>query len=475
MSASYTLELFLNTNAKDNIIMSKRFRIAEFIYNACLSELHRRYKTYLGSKNRKSIIRYNYKNKVKRLSKLKVKYGLTEYSLHNYVKPMQKKFKTNIDSFTAQKIASRCFKAFSKYMKGDCKKVNYKSKGDILSVEGKSNATGIKYKDGFVIWNGLEIPVKIKKNDTYAQICIQDKVKYSRLKRQYIRGKEIYSVQLIMEGIPYLKDRKIGQGSVGIDIGTSSIAVCSDIKCLLEELAKESQNIERKLFIINRKLDRSRRITNSSNYNNDGTIKKGKKVWVKSKRYIKLQLLRRELYRKQAIVRRQSHNTLANELLKLGNVFKVESMSFKGLQKRTKETTVNFKGKFKSKKRFGKTLSNRAPSMLLEILKQKLKYFGLDLLKIKTSKVKASQYNHVTNTYSKKNLSERWNDFGNFKIQRDLYSAFLIKNTVDTLDSIDRDKCIKEFEKFKIQHDNVVNNLKEMKLSKPILKSFGLK
>ena len=27
-------------------------------------------------------------------------------------------------------------------------------------------------------------------------------------------------------------------------------------------------------------------------------------------------------------------------------------------------------------------------------------------------------------------MSERWNDFGEFKIQRDLYSAFIIKNVI---------------------------------------------
>jgi len=43
-------------------------------------------------------------------------------------------------------------------------------------------------------------------------------------------------------------------------------------------------------------------------------------------------------------------------------------------------------------------------------------------------KVKTSQYNHIEDKYIKKDLSERWNDFGEFKIQRDLYSSFLIMN-----------------------------------------------
>ncbi|MEQ6378364.1 hypothetical protein RZN25_16245 [Bacillaceae bacterium S4-13-56] len=65
--------------------------------------------------------------------------------------------------------------------------------------------------------------------------------------------------------------------------------------------------------------------------------------------------------------------------------------------------------------------------MFLSILDRKLGYQGRSLKKIDTYAVKASQFNHLTGEYNKKQLSERWNDFGEFLIQRDLYSAFLIR------------------------------------------------
>lgn len=54
-------------------------------------------------------------------------------------------------------------------------------------------------------------------------------------------------------------------------------------------------------------MDRSRRVTNRNNYNEDRTIKKqgNKKVaWIKSNHYMKYQNELKEFYRKQADIRK---------------------------------------------------------------------------------------------------------------------------------------------------------------------------
>lgn len=71
-------------------------------------------------------------------------------------------------------------------------------------------------------------------------------------------------------------------------------------------------------------------------------------------------------------------------------------MNFKGLQRRAKETKVNEKtGKINKKKRYGKSLANKAPSMFLEILKNKVIAVNGKYIEVNTHKVKASQYNHL--------------------------------------------------------------------------------
>lgn len=145
-------------------------------------------------------------------------------------------------------------------------------------------------------------------------------------------------------------------------------------------------------------------------------------------------------------------------------------MNFSGLQRRAKNTEKNDKDKYKKKKRFGKSIENKAPSMLLTILNRKLKYYGEKLIEIDTYQSKASQFNHFDETYEKKSLSQRWNDFNGIKVQRDMYSAFLIMNIAKDLKSFDIDKCNERFENFYRLHNIEVERLK----GKKNLSSIGI-
>lgn len=201
---------------------------------------------------------------------------------------------------------------------------------------------------------------------------------------------------------------------------------------------------------------------NPNNYNEDGIIKKQgnkKTTWNKSNHYIKYQNQLKELYRKQKDVRKYQHECLANQIISLGDTIYVETMNFAGLAKRVKKTEKNNKGRFKRKKRFGKSVANRAPAMLLEIINRKLSYWDNKLIKIDTWHAKASQFNHFDGTCHKKTLSQRWNNFNGIKIQRDLYSAFLIMNTASDLKSFDINKCNGRFENFYKLHNKEVKRL----------------
>jgi hypothetical protein len=480
-STSYVLTLKLKTEPWQEHILEKRFEIGRQLYNACLRELLKHYKKLQNDKKYRELIKQEKtKERNKLLNNLHKEYGLNEYSMHSFVKPMQQHFKKNIDSFTAQKIATRAWKAVEKLIFGNAGKVKFKKYNEMDSLEGKSNSTGIRFKNNQLQWNGLNIPVIIKKNDIYAHIALQDRIKYCRIVRKLIRGKIKYYLQLILEGVPPKKiNRQTGEikhprnnGTVGIDIGTQTIAICSEKEVKLLELAPSVENIEREKRILQRKLDRQRRANNPHKYNKDGTIKKNNLKWIWSKNYVKTRNQLAELQRKLAEKRKQDHNKLANWILSLGDDIKVEKMNYKGLQARAKETIKDKDGRYKSKKRFGKSIANKAPSMFLTILDRKLSYEGKKLKFIDTFSVKASQYNHFTNEYNKKKLSERWNDFGDFKIQRDLYSAFLIMNVKDNLKEIDRERCFVTWERFKQLHDKEIDRLKNSE--NKLLSSMGI-
>lgn len=469
---SYVLTLALQTEIYQEHILEKRFEIARKLYNHYLGELLKRVKMMKQDNEYKHwICQEKSKERQMALKDLLTYYGLSYSSIDAFATQCRPPFKKHIDSDTNSKLANRAWEAVSKLIfNKETKKVHFKKFGTMDSVEGKKQV-GIRFKEETLYWNGLVIPVRIKKSDMYAHIALQDRVKYCRIVRKQVKGKTRFYVQLILEGIPPKKvnhntgemKHLQGKGAVGLDIGTQTIAVASHTEVKLLELAPSVCNIEKEKRYLQRKLDRSRRANNPNKYNLDGTIKKGnKEKWVRSKNYLKTLAKYKEIHNKMARKRKQDHEKMANYILTLGDEIKVETMNFKGLMKRAKETTINENtGKFNRKKRFGKSISNKAPSMLLSILERKLTYQGLVLYKQNTWELKASQYNHVTDSYTKKTLNVRWKDIGGYKIQRDLYSAYLLQHTCNE-NTYDKESLVQHFEHFVQLHNQEIKRLESL-------------
>lgn len=485
--ANFIVQFPLRTEKYQEDILNKRFEIGRKIYNSLVTVSQKRYKEMIKTRKYRNLMSMLTGNKksdkpiLKQIDQIRKEYGLTEYSLHADVKEMQKHFKKNVDSFTAQKIATTLWKSYDKLFYGNGKRVYYKKYGDMNSLEGKSNSTGIHLVDEHLIWNGLNIPVVIDWNNPYEYQAMQSEISYCRIIKKFVRNKYKFYVQVVFKGTPPTKFNKetgeikhsLGEGDVGLDIGTSTIAISSNTDVKLLILADKVQNIEDEKRRLSRKMERSRRATNPESYNEDGTIKKQgskKVIWNKSNHYVKYQNQLKELYRKQADVRKYQHECLANYIVSLGRNIYIEQMNFAGLQKKAAKTEKNDSGKFKRKKRFGKSLANRAPAMLMTIINRKLACYELELIEINTFKAKASQFNHMTGEYHKKSLSQRWNDLNGIKIQRDLYSAFLIMNISDDLESFDIEKCNDRFDNFKMLHDIEIQRLS----SPATLSSMGI-
>ena len=490
----FIIELKLNTNKNDLAILSKRFLLAEKMYNKTLKfaliqlKRMRENKIYKQTLNKYfEYKRLNDKDNIKLysdlLNSIRLSYSLSEYQLHSFIKVQQNMYKKHIDSNTSQKIATTVWKAIQDVLYNKGKKVHFKKYNTLTSLEGKTNKTGIRFIDNKLSWNKINIPIKIRKNDLFIQESLENnKIKYCRIIRKSFKCGYKYFIQLVMEGIPPTKRRNDGSfrhtthtnNKVGIDIGTSTIAVCSKDNLLLEELSPKSKEYDKRINYLLRKLDRSKRSMNPSNFNLDGTIKKGIKLkWVHSNNYIKTLFELKNLYRLKANYIKLSHNRLSNKILSYGTNIYVEKMNFKALQKRSKETTISSKtGRYNKKKRFGRSLTNKAPSMLLSIIERKLNYENKVLNKVNTITFKASQYNHVEDKYIKKNLNKRWNIINGEKIQRDLYSSFLIMNSKENLKETDRNECIKTYDSFRIKHNKLINEMINNKVKYP--QSFGI-
>ena len=322
--ANFIVEFPLKTEKYQEDVLNKRFEIGRQMYNSLVNVTQKRYKEMIKTKKYRTLLYLLTGNKKsdkeiwQQINDIRKQYGMSEYSFHEDVKQMQKHFKDNVDSFTAQKIATTLWKSYSKLFYSNGNKIHYKKYGELNSIEGKNNKQGIHFKDDMIIWNGLEIPVVIDYDNYYEYQAMQSKICYNRIVRKYVRNKYKYYVQIVFKGNPPVKvdtetgeiKHYIGNGDVGIDIGTSTIAISSQSYVKILELADRVQNIENQKQKLLRKMGRSRRATNPDNYNEDGTIKKqGNKKVVrnKSKHYIKHQNELKELYRKQADIRKYQH------------------------------------------------------------------------------------------------------------------------------------------------------------------------
>ena len=476
--------------------LEKRLEIARQIYNTLLrfelKKLRRleESKEYIDIQNLlKETVDNTERNKLyKQLNKLRQDAGFSEYSFKTDIKDFYKHFNDNIGSSVAvHGIAPQVWAAFDRLFYGNGKAVHFKKCGELTSlrgysVAGKSGGLEIIFRGTYIEWKGLILPIKLNPKNEYESEMLRQRVKYCRIVKKPGRSKTHWYVQLMLEGKPVIKVNKntgellhpVGQGAVGIDIGPQTIAYVSEKEVALKELADQVKSIEQEKRVLQRKLDRSRRASNPDNYEADGTIKRGVKLTRnKSNRYLKTQRELACLQRRQADIRKRQHNELANHLLSLGDRFYVEDMEWPALTRRAKKTEISEKtGKFKRKKRFGKSVGNKAPATLIGLLDLKLKSRGLEGVMRVDTKVRASQYNHLTDDYKKKELSERWNNMPDGRrVQRDLYSAFLLQHMNETQTDFDKDALIRDYEQFTVLHDQCIE---ELRRAPKTLASMGL-
>ena len=474
----YTLKL--KTSQQDKERLNKRFRMAQDIYRKTLIEVHKRYlnlkKDPLYKKARK--LDKGDKEKTALFKELREKYQLQgKFTFGTFANDYRnaRNYSFYIPSDVAVKLGFRAYEAYEKVMfaKG-AKTVDFRKV--VNSMEGKSDA-GITIRKGlFKMGTKTErakfsCPV-IYEEDSFEEEILRNKVKFVRLVRRLEHGQHNFYAQIILEGTPVVKNPQNDlKTNVGIDIGLTSVAVATDYETQLIELAPSVKNNDKKLAKLNQKMDRQRRANNPQNYNPDGTIKIGRKTWNDSKRYLKTKAQYKELERLGREQRRHAHERLSNQIVEMGDSFIVEQMSFAELAKRHEIPTKNESGKFLSSAGFGKHVKRRAPASLISLIKYKSFFRGRKFLEVNVDDIAATQLDHSTGERNPLELSQRIKIVDNQIVQRDLYSAFLLKNIYPSATGVDLNSCKKDFPHFLSLQEETMENL-EFEKTTP---SMGLK
>lgn len=338
----------------------------------------------------------------------------------------------------------------------ETRRVSFKKYGELNSFATRVKVTrGKKYSSGMNLHlDTMTLDVKINgktgKNAKFISLPIvynlkhadyemnalhggMESIKVVKVLRRLVRGQYKYYLQLTIEGEKPQKGRQLGKGTVGIDIGPTTIAVAGENIVSIDKLAAECDSYQNEINKLARKIDRSRRANNPQNFNEDGTIKRGVRlVWKKRKdmkRYSELLNELAELKRRQAAVRKASHISRANALLKQGDTFIVEDNPYKGWAARAKETKVSERtGKIQRKKRWGKSVADHAPAMFVTVLENKVKSLGGVFIKV-DPKNAASRYDFTDGSFTKHELDERSITLSNGDThQRDLLAAFNLRH-----------------------------------------------
>lgn len=497
----FVLTLPLQVEQWQADILNKRYEYLRAIYNYAQNKLLRQYLYFIKSKEYKSIKTFKDKRKFFKTHKffindIKDRYGkpleisFTEYGISGFVTKLGGKYQgiktfkslginsTNLGALSSSIWASWNRKLYSVAVDGKESKIVFRKfttlntiqytpknkKGEVSFIGLKVNANpfqlAVKYGD----WddnNGKWMTLRTRKGYNFTAYDITaltlgiGAMKRISIVRKVRNGKFKYYIQITFEGKHDNKNRSLGKGQVGIDVGPTKIALSSLKGVEMKKLAEGLDSIDSKKKLLMRKMDRSRRSSNPENYNNDGTIKttKGQKLkWNNSHRYTVLKEKLCELERHRAAVRKIMHINLANSLLSHGDTFVVENNDIKQWARRSKEDAKSKKtGKNLSKKRFGKDIGNSAPAEFLEILKNKIQSLGGQFKKVDV-KNGATGFDFTDGNFCQHMLKERRITLANGDVhQRDLLAAFNLQHLKldsDELKEYDIERMKKDYNIF---------------------------
>ena len=411
---SFVCEVPLRVSPAQERTLLVRLEAARQVYIACLGEARQRVRLVRESKafQRARTLSRDDPERKRLFAHARVQHACSDYALQAFAKPfLHSWLGEHLDSHTIQKLASRAYGAANRLLVGRAKRVRFKGRHQLDSVEGKTNANGIRWVNTRVEWTGLVVPALLNPKDRVVAHGLSCPVKYVRLVRRKLGLRNRFYAQLVCEGVPYHKPQHpLGQGIVGLDLGPSTIAVVAEQEALLQPFCPEVDPNWQRLRRLERQLDRQRRANNPDHYDERGRIKKGRKRWKASKRQRKVQAQRREVYRKLAATRKRSHGQLAHRVLALGDRFRLEKISYRAWQQQ-----------------FGRSVGRSAPGMFVSRLARLAASAGGQVVELNTRRAKLSQRCHC-GAVVKKPLRQRWHGCAcGVSAQRDLFSAHLAR------------------------------------------------
>ena len=319
-SSIHELTLMVNQNEYKELV--KLQDLGRILYNACLGESLKRLKMVKQDKFYRETITIpkdtpeNKKLRTKNFKILNERYGFKNSSIQSFAVKCknESKFLDQLGVHVVQKIATTAFKAVQKIAFGKAKKVKFKRKGELVSLEGKNNSTFLRYSNGYALIKDLTLKCKLRKNDKCFEHFLKHRVKYCRLVSRKFNNKYKFFLQVVYEGTPYQKV-KLGDSHTTLDVGPSTIAKVNEKEATLKRFCEDIVFSHKEIAKLQRKASRKLRLSNPQNYDKGGAVIKGSKNWIRTNEYLKLQNKISDMQRRLAYRRKQLHGEEINLIL----------------------------------------------------------------------------------------------------------------------------------------------------------------
>lgn len=252
------------------------------------------------------------------------------------------------------------------------------------------------------------------------------KVLSARIVRTVIDGRSTYRMQLVCDGSPAQR-HPVGQGRVSFDLGPSQIAVAVERgdgswSGWVEPLADAIEFDTVRLRRAQRHLDRQHRAGSPSCFRPDGAHITGRCQWRPSAAAQRTMIVVAESHRRRAEHRKTLHGALANRLLGYGTEIACERLDYVSWQKN-----------------FPRSVRDRAPGLLVEMMRRKAESAGGTPLYEYNPRTTALSQTCLCGNRKKKPLWQRVHrcDCG-IREDRDLFSAYLGLHVRTCSDGVDR-------------------------------------
>jgi putative transposase len=299
-------------------------------------------------------------------------------------------------------------------------------------VDKTGRLVGLQWGAGFVIAIGAPAQTGRRGKEEQAELAeiesliAAGKVLSTRIVRTVINGRDTYRMQMVMDGHP-ARRHPVGDGRVSFDLGPSEIAVAVQrndgtwtgwVAPLADRIGLDTARLRRQ----QRRLDRQHRAGSPGCFNPDGTHQPGRCHWQRSHTAKQTTTRVVELHRRLAEHRKALHGGFANRLFAHGADIACEKLDYVAWQKN-----------------FPRNVRDRAPGMLVSMIRRKAESAGGDGLFEYNPKTTALSQTCLCGNRKKKPLSQRVHRCGcGIKEHRDLFSAYLGLHVHKGADGLDR-------------------------------------